>query len=570
MTSMSRPANLSSTSASVNDDMSSPTDDSAHYAYPMSPQPVIQPITLSSISNLAQQTVVLTINAGLPRDLDARELRSMFIFCPGVLAVERKVIPESGDIQAVVLFGTTAAAIDAQHHLNGKKYDPFDAELNEVLRVDVQQPAMKQQQPQLPKQQFHPLSSPLGGPFAQPATGTTNTNTTHQLSSSNSSNASSNIGKSRFASSFAAVNSNAAFDAFYSADDVGSNPARHFNSTALGNGTSQSNSMRPPPVASTTLPTNGNGTYSGSAGKSMLLESHRLDYDDDDIVLDPVAYLSKTNNQQQSTQSSAWIDGAPQMPSNSSSRSQQATSQSGSPPALSPTHPSAMSNNPSLSQRLANSLSLQTLPPPLIHQQPQQPQMGQPTTPTTPNTGSSNGVAYFMPRMPPNQNPADQNPPCNTLYVGNLPMNTAEDELKALFSRQPGYRRLCFRTKANGPMCFVEFEDVPYAARALAELHGNPLSNSIKGGIRLSFSKNPLGVRNTSAGMNGNGINGNGNHVVMVPPSHQFHLQQQQQQHQQQQNMYNMHSPPPGLGTNNASYPQAISNGGNQNFVPRF
>ncbi|OIW31006.1 hypothetical protein CONLIGDRAFT_296486 [Coniochaeta ligniaria NRRL 30616] len=92
-------------------------------------------------------------------------------------------------------------------------------------------------------------------------------------------------------------------------------------------------------------------------------------------------------------------------------------------------------------------------------------------------------------------NPADQNPPCNTLYVGNLPANTSEEELKAMFSKQRGYKRLCFRTKQNGPMCFVEFEDVSFATKALNELYGHPLHNSVKGGIRLSFSKNPLGVR---------------------------------------------------------------------------
>ncbi|KAK9471141.1 uncharacterized protein V1510DRAFT_217841 [Dipodascopsis tothii] len=113
-------------------------------------------------------------------------------------------------------------------------------------------------------------------------------------------------------------------------------------------------------------------------------------------------------------------------------------------------------------------------------------------------------------RVLPPANPADQNPPCNTLYVGNLPMNTSEDELKALFSRQRGYKRLCFRTKMNGPMCFVEFEDVAYATRALNELYGRGLSNSVKGGIRLSFSKNPLGVRsNTSHNNNNNNSNNN-------------------------------------------------------------
>jgi len=89
-------------------------------------------------------------------------------------------------------------------------------------------------------------------------------------------------------------------------------------------------------------------------------------------------------------------------------------------------------------------------------------------------------------------NPADQNPPCNTLYVGNLPMNTSEDELKQMFSNCPGYKRMCFRTKQNGPMCFVEFEDVHYATQAMNELYGNLLSNSVKGGIRLSFSKKSI------------------------------------------------------------------------------
>ncbi|KAG4303656.1 hypothetical protein PCANB_000180 [Pneumocystis canis] len=110
-------------------------------------------------------------------------------------------------------------------------------------------------------------------------------------------------------------------------------------------------------------------------------------------------------------------------------------------------------------------------------------------------------------------NPADQNPPCNTLYVGNLPLSTSEEELRSLFSRQPGYRRLCYRTKSNGPMCFVEFEDVGYAMKALGLLQGVCLSSSVKGGIRLSFSKNPLGVRsnaNPNLVVNHYGVHHNG------------------------------------------------------------
>ncbi|KAL6711513.1 cell cycle RNA binding protein whi3 [Coniothyrium glycines] len=120
------------------------------------------------------------------------------------------------------------------------------------------------------------------------------------------------------------------------------------------------------------------------------------------------------------------------------------------------------------------------------------------------NGANSNYQGYSQhfarPTYPP-VNPADQNPPCNTLYVGNLPMDTSEDELKAVFSKQRGYKRLCFRTKQNGPMCFVEFEDTSFATKALNELYGYMLHNSVKGGIRLSFSKNPLGVR---SGQNSN------------------------------------------------------------------
>jgi len=131
------------------------------------------------------------------------------------------------------------------------------------------------------------------------------------------------------------------------------------------------------------------------------------------------------------------------------------------------------------------------------------PSMQPPTTAMSPTLMSNGGtpIPYQLgnqhyPRhsFPP-VNPADQNPPCNTLYVGNLPIDTSEDELKAMFSKQRGYKRLCFRTKQNGPMCFVEFEDVSFATKALHELYGHPLHNSVKGGIRLSFSKNPLGVR---------------------------------------------------------------------------
>ena len=88
-----------------------------------------------------------------------------------------------------------------------------------------------------------------------------------------------------------------------------------------------------------------------------------------------------------------------------------------------------------------------------------------------------------------------ENPPCNTLYVGNLPVTATEEELWVLFSPCRGFKRLSFRLKPNGPMCFVEFEDITCATEAMETLYGTMLSCSVKGGIRLSYSKNPLGVR---------------------------------------------------------------------------
>lgn len=166
------------------------------------------------------------------------------------------------------------------------------------------------------------------------------------------------------------------------------------------------------------------------------------------------------------------------------------------------------------------------------------------------------GNGYARHNFPP-VNPADQNPPCNTLYVGNLPIDTSEEELKAMFSKQRGYKRLCFRTKQNGPMCFVEFEDISFATKALHELYGQPLHNSVKGGIRLSFSKNPLGVRSgqtpsqsssiNMASMNGNmagGASNNGFSSATGPPPGL--------------------SAPPGLGTGRAHY--NLNSGSNRSY----
>ncbi|KAG0665331.1 cell cycle RNA binding protein whi3 [Maudiozyma exigua] len=145
----------------------------------------------------------------------------------------------------------------------------------------------------------------------------------------------------------------------------------------------------------------------------------------------------------------------------------------------------------------------------------------------------------LLSKIPPPANPADQNPPCNTLYVGNLPPDATEQELRVLFADQEGFRRLSFRNKnlnhsnghtghghghghGHGPMCFVEFDDVSFATRALAELYGRQLPRataSNKGGIRLSFSKNPLGVRGPNNRKSNSGLNVNSNSTTSTANS---------------------------------------------------
>ncbi|KAJ6072267.1 hypothetical protein N7467_010352 [Penicillium canescens] len=180
--------------------------------------------------------------------------------------------------------------------------------------------------------------------------------------------------------------------------------------------------------------------------------------------------------------------------------------------------PSRRSTNPQIpTGRFANlSLSTNMSSPPLPNYSGGVGQRMGGGAPASAYPNQGHGFPYSAQHTPrhslPAANPNDLNPPCNTLYVGNLPPDTSEEELKALFSKQRGYKRLCFRNKQNGPMCFVEFDEVAMASKALNELYGYKLSNSVKTGIRLSFSKNPLGVRSGQPGSmsSSNSISGQG------------------------------------------------------------
>lgn len=88
-----------------------------------------------------------------------------------------------------------------------------------------------------------------------------------------------------------------------------------------------------------------------------------------------------------------------------------------------------------------------------------------------------------------------ENGPCNTLFIGNLGDNVDENEILSVFSIQKGFKQMKLVRRPKMTVAFAEFDDVQCAASARDQLHGAFLGSSDRGGIRIEFSKNPLGKR---------------------------------------------------------------------------
>ncbi|KAJ1697976.1 hypothetical protein LUZ63_006488 [Rhynchospora breviuscula] len=138
------------------------------------------------------------------------------------------------------------------------------------------------------------------------------------------------------------------------------------------------------------------------------------------------------------------------------------------------------------------------LPPPA----PYNPYGGYPVSPVTvqPPPAVTSPAGYA-----PVQNTKD-NAPCNTLFIGNLGENVIEEELRGLFSVQPGYKQMKVLRQERSTVCFIEFEDVVSASAVHQNLQGAVIPSSGRGGMRIQFSKNPFGRRKDSA--NNGGANG--------------------------------------------------------------
>ncbi|XP_050894449.1 cell wall integrity protein scw1 isoform X2 [Lathyrus oleraceus] len=92
------------------------------------------------------------------------------------------------------------------------------------------------------------------------------------------------------------------------------------------------------------------------------------------------------------------------------------------------------------------------------------------------------------------QNTKD-NPPCNTLFIGNLGENINEEEVRGLFSVQPGFKQMKILRQERHTVCFIEFEDVNSATNVHHNLQGAVIPSSGSIGMRIQYSKNPFGKR---------------------------------------------------------------------------
>ena len=392
----------------------------------------------------------------LPRNTSREALRSMLLFAKDLVDadfVPTEMPEDSGFLTAIARFDTLAAADEARALLDGKPNSKNDA--NMVVEV------LSALHPPRRNTIDSSARSLLGNPTATTTTSTTTGGPVSRQSSS------------RFN------------DTFQSLERLVVPSVQPNGDAALPTST-ESGSSRLHSLFSPQSPIgNGAGDLPRVSGKSVIDQDP--DEDTGELLKDPVGYAENGH----STSISA-ATGAPP-PRRSTNPQVPPTGRFGSL--------SLASNVPSSSlpqQGYAgNGASGRMVPP-------------APTAPMYPQTVAVNGNNVTHPFHYANQhtprhslpaaNPNDLNPPCNTLYVGNLPPDTSEEELKALFSKQRGYKRLCFRNKQNGPMCFVEFDEVAMASKALNDLYGYKLSNSVKTGIRLSFSKNPLGVRSGQPG----------------------------------------------------------------------
>mmetsp|Transcript_15355 Transcript_15355/g.42921 ORF Transcript_15355/g.42921 Transcript_15355/m.42921 type:complete len:326 (+) Transcript_15355:234-1211(+) len=134
--------------------------------------------------------------------------------------------------------------------------------------------------------------------------------------------------------------------------------------------------------------------------------------------------------------------------------------------------------------------------------------------------GAYPGYSYPPPAQPAayqQMTNTKDNPPCNTLFIGNLGDHVNEVELRALFSHLPGFSQLKMVRNSRSTTCFVEFTDVASAMLVHQSQQGAILQSSDRGGIRIQYSKNPFGKKRDALGQL---VSLKSGEVTAEPPMH--------------------------------------------------
>lgn len=85
------------------------------------------------------------------------------------------------------------------------------------------------------------------------------------------------------------------------------------------------------------------------------------------------------------------------------------------------------------------------------------------------------------------------NPPCDTMFVGNLAPSVTEYELLGVLHMLPGFTRVKFVGEGTPkPMAFAQFESIDSCMQAVQSFDGSSVASAPQQAIRCSFSKNSL------------------------------------------------------------------------------
>ena len=90
-------------------------------------------------------------------------------------------------------------------------------------------------------------------------------------------------------------------------------------------------------------------------------------------------------------------------------------------------------------------------------------------------------------------------PPIDTLMVSNISLQASESDLRGTVSGFAGYKRSKLLNNGKSCTAWVQFEDIPCAEAAMRTLQGSSTLALDAQGLRIAFSKNPMGVTSSRA-----------------------------------------------------------------------